>query len=33
MILSNRGKIPGDEYHISSPDSQLVPRFALLRNR
>jgi hypothetical protein len=29
MILSNRGSIPGDEYHVSSPDFQLVPRFAL----
>jgi hypothetical protein len=29
FILSNRGSIPGDTYHISSPDFQLVPRFAL----
>jgi hypothetical protein len=29
MILSNRGAIAGAPYHISSPDFQLVPRFAL----
>jgi hypothetical protein len=29
MILSNRGNIPGADYHISSPDFALTPRFAL----
>jgi hypothetical protein len=29
MILSNRGSIPGADYHISSPDFALTPRFAL----
>jgi len=29
LILSNRGSIPGDDYHIASPDFQLAPRFAL----
>ena len=29
LILSNRGSVPGADYHISSPDFQVTPRFAL----
>ena len=29
VVISNRGPFPGKDYHVSTPDFQLTPRFAL----
>ncbi|HEV7730689.1 MAG TPA: hypothetical protein VGR62_00940 [Candidatus Binatia bacterium] len=29
LVLANRGGVPGHDYHVTTPDLQLAPRFAL----